>query len=68
MNLSEYTINVLKNYSQINPSVGFKPGNVIKTISPQKTVMTKATVDETFPSEGAIYDLNRFLGVLSLFD
>jgi len=68
MNLSENTINVLKNYSQINPSVGFKPGNIIKTISPQKTVMTKATVDETFPSEGAIYDLNRFLGVLSLFD
>lgn len=68
MNLSEQTINVLKNFSQINPSILFKPGQVLHTVSPQKTVMAKATVDETFPSGGAIYDLNRFLGVLSLFD
>lgn len=68
MEMSETAINVLKNFSQINPSVLFKPGNSITTISPQKTVMSTATIDETFPIQGAIYDLNRFLGVLSLFD
>ena len=68
MILSENTVNVLKNFSQINPSIEFKPGTVLTTVSPQKTVMAKAEVDETFPSKGAVYDLNRFLGVLSLFD
>ena len=68
MQLSENTINVLKNYSQINPSIQFKAGQVLATVSPQKTVMARATVEETFPGVGAIYDLNRFLGVLSLFD
>ena len=61
-------MNVLNNYSQINPSIQFKAGQVLATVSPQKTVMARATVEETLPGEGAIYDLNRFLGVLSLFD
>ena len=68
MKLSEATIGVLKNFASINPSVLFQPGNEIRTVSPQKTVMAKATVEETFPVEGAIYDLGRFLGVLSLFN
>ncbi len=68
MKLSEYTVSVLKNYSSINPSVLFKPGQVIKTVSPQKTVMASAAVEENFPIEGAVYDLPRFLGVLSLFE
>ena len=67
MKLSEHTISVLKNFSMINPSVLFKPGQVIQTVSPQKTVMAKAVVEENFPVEGAVYDLGRFLGVLSLF-
>lgn len=68
MKLSEYTVSVLKNFSSINPSVLFQPGQVIKTVSPQKTVMASASVEENFPVEGAVYDLPRFLGVLSLFE
>ena len=68
MILSEGTITVLKNFAQINPSILFKPGNEISTISTQKTILCTATVDETFPVKGAIYDLNRFLGVLTLFE
>jgi hypothetical protein len=30
--------------------------------------MAEATIKESFPSGGAIYDLNRFLGTLSLFE
>jgi len=68
MILSEGTVNVLKNFAQINPSLLFKPGNDLSTMSAQKTILCTATVDESFPVKGAIYDLNRFLGVLTLFD
>ena len=32
-----------------------------------KNIVAKATVEETFPKQVAIYDLNEFLGCLSLF-
>ena len=68
MQISNETFEILKNFAMINPSIALNPGSILQTVAPSKTVMAKATVDETFPSEGAIYDLNRFLGVLSLFD
>lgn len=67
MKFSEKTISVLKNFSTINQSVLFRPGNVIKTISPQKTILAQATIEEEIPSEFGIYELNKFLGTLSLF-
>ena len=67
MILSSQTTDVLRNFAQINQSLLFKQGNVLKTISEQTNVMAKTTVDETFPQDFAIYDLNKFLGVLSLF-
>lgn len=67
MKFSEDTLSVLKNFSQINPSVMFKPGNVIKTISPQKTVMASATVSDTFDKPAGVYDLSRFSATLGLF-
>ena len=68
MKFSENTISVLKNFSSINPSVMFKSGNTVRTISPQKTVMATATIGETFGSNAGVYDLSRFLATLSLFD
>lgn len=67
MKLSVKTIQILKNFSMINPSIMFNEGNILSTISPIKTVMARATVDETFEKDFGIFDLNRFLGVLSLF-
>lgn len=67
MIVSSKTIEVLRNFAEINQSLLIKPGNVIKTISEQTNVMAKATVQEDFPMDFAIYDLNKFLGVLSLF-
>lgn len=67
MKLSENTINILKNFAQINPSLVIKPGNTLKTISPVKTVFASATVEEKFPVQFAIYDLSKFLGSISLF-
>jgi hypothetical protein len=68
MNFSDDTLSILKNFSGINPSIMFKPGNVIRTISPQKTVMAAATIDENIDTPAAVYDLSRFLSTLSLFE
>jgi hypothetical protein len=68
MKFSNETLSVLKNFSQINPSVMLKPGQIIRTISPQKTVMAAANVPETFEKQAGVYDVNRFLATLSLFD
>lgn len=68
MQFEPRTLQVLKNFNSINPNLGFKKGSVIKTISPNRTIIAKATVPESFPQDFAIYDLSKFLSVLSLFD
>ena len=68
MNLDVKTIQTLKAFSMINPSLLFKPGSVIKTISPSKTILAKATVPDSFDREFAIYDLMRFLGSYTMFE
>ena len=68
MKLSKETLTIIKNFSGINSNLLFKPGNKLSTISSQKNVMADTTVTETFPSEFGVYDLNEFLGAMSLFD
>jgi len=68
MKLSARTIQILKSFAQINPSLIFTPGNGLKTISPMKTMVANATIAETISQQFAIWDLSKFLGVLSLFD
>lgn len=68
MKLDTKTINVLKNFSNVNPSMLFKEGNVVSTISPNKTIMARATVPASFSNKFAIYNLGRFLSTLSLFE
>tara|TARA_R110001592_G_scaffold236585_1_gene494907 strand:+ start:1795 stop:2466 length:672 start_codon:yes stop_codon:yes gene_type:complete len=67
MKLSDETVKVLKNFTTINQSLLFSAGNTIKTMSAQKTVISKVKLQESFPFEFGIYDLNQFIGVLSLF-
>lgn len=68
MKVSKETILYLKSFSQINQSIWVNSGNVLKTISPHKTVIASAVVDDEFETEFGIYDLSQFLGVISLFD
>ena len=68
MKLTAETINILKNYASINQNIQFKEGNKLSTISPQKNILTHAEISENVPSTFAIYDLNKFLGALSLFN
>ena len=67
MKLSNATINVLKNFSTINQNLVIKEGSDISTMSAMKNIIAKATVEEKFEKEFAIYDLNEFLSALSLF-
>ncbi|AGE60448.1 DNA polymerase processivity factor [Pelagibacter phage HTVC008M] len=67
MQLSESTKEILKNFSEINPNLMIKPGKELKTISTMKNILATANVSEEFPQDIAIYDLNEFLGVMSLF-
>jgi len=67
MKLSKETVALFKNFAGINSNLLLKSGNKLSTISAQKNVMSDATVSETFPDFG-IYDLNEFLGAMSLFE
>lgn len=67
MKLSKETVALFKNFAGINSNLLLKSGNKLATISAQKNVMADATVGESFPEFG-IYDLNEFLGAMSLFD
>ena len=61
MKLTENTVNVLKNFSTINPNLLVKEGSTITTMSAMKNILAKADVDEQFNQQFAIYDLNEFL-------
>ena len=65
MKISQETINILKNFSQINTNLLFRTGNSVSTINAPKSIFAKATVKETFPKEVAIYDLNSLLQLLT---
>jgi hypothetical protein len=66
MKLSENTLTILKNFSGINQSILVKQGNVLRTISIAKNILSEAEITEEFSRDFAIYDLNQFLNGLSL--
>ena len=66
MKLSDETVSLLKNFSNINQSVLIKQGKKLRTISVMKNILAEATVEEDFPKDFAIYDLNQFLNGLFL--
>ena len=68
MKLSKGTLDILKNFSNINPSITFKEGQELSTLSIQRNILSRAVVEEKFPKAFAIYDLSEFLSGLSLFD
>ena len=68
MKLSAETISILRNFSQIYPSIFISKGNRLRTISIEENIFAEAQVVETFDSEFAIYDLNKFVSALGLHD
>ena len=66
MQLSSDTIKVLKNFGNINQGIYFKQGKVLKTMSSGKNILAEVTIKEDIPTSFGIYDLNKFLFVVSL--
>ena len=66
MKLSDNTLTVLKNFAGINNSILVKQGTQLRTMSVAKNILAEAVIDEEFPRDVAVYDLNQFLNGLSL--
>ena len=65
MKISNKALDILKNFSEINQSILIKKGKNLKTVSALKNILAHAEVEEDFPQDFAIYQLNEFIGVLS---
>lgn len=68
MELNENTLSIMKNFAGINQNLLVQQGSTIKTISEARNVVSTAVVDQEFPQQFGIYDLNEFIGVLGLVD
>jgi len=62
MQLTEWTLTVLKNFSTINSGIVLVPGKMQRTISPEASILVEAEFEDDFPAKFGIYDLNQFLG------
>ena len=67
MKLSKDTQEIFKNYASINSNLMLREGNKLSTWTENKTVISEVVLTETFPQNFGIYDVNEFLGVVSLF-
>lgn len=68
MKLSKETQSIFKNFASINANLLLREGNKLSTMSENKTIISEASVTEQFPQNFGIYDVNEFLGVISLFN
>lgn len=64
MKISKSTLDILANFAQINPSIIIQEGNILRTINMSKSCVGRAEIDDQFPQEFAIYNLNEFLTVI----
>ena len=48
MKVSDRTLNLLKNYANINQSIEFRAGKLLKTVSPLNTILASVEVEEDF--------------------
>ena len=68
MKLSNSTLKILRNFSDINNTILIRKGKSIVTVDPQKRIVADANIHESLPQDFAIYDLNKFLGVNSIWE
>lgn len=66
MRLSNRTMEVLKNFANINTTLSFSAGDVIRVMAPSGTFVGEAKVEETFFRDFIIYDLNQLIALLNL--
>lgn len=67
MKISKQTIDLLRNFATINSNILIRPGNTLTTRTVAKSLFAEVSTDTEFPQEFGIYNLQQFLGVLTLF-
>lgn len=68
MQFTSRTLTILKNFVSIYPSMAFKKGSTIQTMSAAKSIIAKAVIVEEIPVDFCVYDLSKFLSTISLFE
>ena len=68
MKLSDQTLEVLKNFSDINTNILVKPGSELSTISTMKNILEKATITESFDKHFGEYDQSELLAIVSAIE
>lgn len=67
MKFNKQTIQVLKNFSKINPSIFLRKGlRMVNTCHIDKFSYAEAMISDTIPDDIGIYDLNKFLSLIEL--
>ncbi len=61
MKLSKPTLDILSNFYKINQGLVFNRGNVLSSVSEDKSVYVEAKIEETVPVKFAVYDLGQFV-------
>ena len=67
MKLSRQTLEILRNFASVNQNILINAGNTLTTRTVAKNIFVEATVADTFEVPMPIYNLQEFLGVVSLF-
>lgn len=67
MKINKSTIDILKLFSSINPSIRIQPGNYINTRTADGNIYAEATVEDTFDQKICLYAMDQLLGVLNNF-
>lgn len=65
MKITPATTSLLQSFSNISANLLVKPGSKLATRNAVNSVQARAVVEEVFPVEFAIYDLNQLLALLS---
>lgn len=65
MKLTDHALTVLKNFSTINNSLLIKKGNKQSTMADGKNAIAEAVLEDDFPREFGIYELSKFLGIIT---
>ena len=68
MKISKQTIQLLSNCAKIRESINFGAGNQIRTKDSSRAFSAIIEIDEEFPRDFCVYDLNSFIAALKIFN
>lgn len=66
MKLSSFTVSVLKNFTGINQGLVINSGDVLRSMAKGGHIISSCQVDETFPVDCQLWNLPKFLQVISV--